>query len=189
MTGTVLPVFDADPPDWAVEGSFFERPRFATGTELTYARTGNVLIAAHVLPPGDPAPFNEAMVLTGGSDTHFFLRAWLAGNRIVWADDAIVQESVPVSRMDARWQLRREYRRGNTLSLCLRDLQDTPWRRIRRVGLGVVSILRGSVEVLVALFRGRAAVIGALGRIMFGAGLLTGLVGVRYDEYATIHGS
>ena len=74
VTGTVLPVFEVDPPGWAVEGSFFERPRFATGTELTYARTGNVLIAAHVMPAGDPAPFNEAMVLTGGSDTHFFLR-------------------------------------------------------------------------------------------------------------------
>jgi GT2 family glycosyltransferase len=188
VTGTVLPMFEEDPPAWALEGRFFERPRFATGQRITYARTSNVLIAARVFPAGDPAPFNEAMGLSGGDDTHFFLRAWLQGHCIVWADEAVVHELVPASRTTTRWLLNREYRRGNTLSLCLRDLQDSPWRRVRRTGLGLLNIGRGAAAALIGVVRGRAAVLTGLQRIWFGAGLLTGLVGLRYDEYAIIHG-
>jgi succinoglycan biosynthesis protein ExoM len=189
VTGTVLPMFEGSPPAWVVEGRFFERPRFADGQRISYARTSNVLIAAHVFPPGDPAPFNEAMSLNGGDDTHFFMRASLQGHSIVWADKAVVHDSVPVSRIGARWLIRREYRRGNTLSLCLRDLCDSPWRRVRRVVNALYHIARGFPETLIGVFRGRSRTVTGLKHVAFGAGLLTGLAGLRYDEYATIHGS
>ncbi|WP_116999664.1 glycosyltransferase [Desertimonas flava] len=189
VTGTVLPLFEEPPPTWAVEGGFYERPRFATGQRIDYARTSNVLIAARVFPPGDPAPFNEAMGLNGGDDTHFFQRAVNQGFSIVWADDAIVHDSVPASRVNPWWVLKREYRRGNTLSLCLRDLQDTWWRRLRRAANGCLHIARGIPQALVGLSRGRAATLTGLKHISLGAGLLTGLAGIRYDEYTVVHGS
>jgi GT2 family glycosyltransferase len=189
VTGTVLPTFEQPPPAWAAAGGFFARQRYATGTRLTWARTSNVLIAQRVFPPDDPAPFNEAMGLNGGDDTHFFHRAHLQGFRIVWADDAIVHEHMPLSRVNARWLFRREYRRGNTLSLCLRDLQDSWWRRFRRVGLGSLNIVRGAGVTLVGLVRGKATIVAGIRRMAFGAGLLSGLVGLRFDEYSTIHGS
>ena len=190
VTGTVLPVFEAEPPPLGPEGRFFERQRFSTGHRLTYARTSNVLIARRVFPAGDPAPFNEAMGLNGGDDTHFFHRAWLQGFSIVWADDAVVHEAVPASRVRPRWLLRREYRRGNTLSLCLRDLEDSPWRRVRRATRAVLDVGRGAVGAVVGLSAcGRAAVLAGVQRMCFGAGLLTGLAGMRYDEYRTVHGS
>ena len=188
VTGTILPVFEDNPPTWAIEGGFYERQRFPTGHRLRYARTSNVLIAARVFPPGDPAPFNEAMGLNGGDDTHFFHRAQLQGHSIVWADDAIVDEAIPTSRVNTRWLLKREYRRGNTLSLCLRDLEDSPWRRTRRTGLAILSIGRGVGESAIGLFRGRSALLAGMKRVTFGAGLLTGLVGWRYDEYTVVHG-
>ena len=126
VTGTVLPAFEVDPPTWMVDGGFFERRRYPTGHRLPYARTSNVLIAAPVIAAAGPAPFAEALALNGGDDTHFFMRAHDQGFSIVWADDAVVHETIPASRLSARWLLMREYRRGNTLSLCLRDLHDSP---------------------------------------------------------------
>ena len=38
------------------------------------------------------------MGLNGGDDTHFFTRAQMQGLSIVWADDAVVHETVPASR-------------------------------------------------------------------------------------------
>lgn len=188
VTGPVLPRFAEPPPAWVEQGRFFDRPRLPDGAPMHYARTSNVLIGAHVFPPDD-APFAEWFGLSGGDDTHFFLRAHLAGHRIVWADHAIVSEVVPSSRVDVGWLVKREYRRGNTLSLCLRDLQDSPWRRARRVAQALVRVAQGAVVLVSAAVRGRVAMVQGLQLIALGAGLLSGLAGVRYDEYRVVHGS
>ena len=187
VTGPVLPVFEEPPPAWATRGRFFKGGHRPTGQPMKWARTSNVLIAREVFPPGIP-PFNEAMGLNGGDDTHFFMRALMHGHDIVWADDAVVTEAVPATRVRPSWLLRREYRRGNTLSLCLRDLQDSWPRRIRRAAQGAFRIAEGVVLTASGLTRGRAGVIRGLQRVCFGAGLLTGLAGLRYDEYRTTHG-
>jgi succinoglycan biosynthesis protein ExoM len=188
VTGPVLPEFGEPPPAWVEAGRFFERPRYATGTRIHYARTSNVLIASHVVPDGD-APFAEWFGLSGGDDTHFFLRARLAGHRIVWADEAVVREVVPPSRVEVRWLVKREYRRGNTLSLCLRDLMYTRVRVARRAAQGLLRIVEGALVLASAVMRGRAVAVQGLQLMGFGAGLLSGLAGVRYDEYAVVHGS
>lgn len=189
VTGTVLPQFVEPPPDWAVSGGFFERPRFPTGTTIPYARTSNALVASHLLAADGPRPFNEAMANNGGDDTHFFQRVRLAGGRIVWADDAVVAESVPVTRVRPRWLLQREYRRGNTLSLCLRDLEDSPARRLKRVGAAGFHAAAGVATVLTSPLRGRVALLRGGQRVWFAAGLLTGLTGHVYQEYSVVHGS
>lgn len=189
VTGTVLPHFEQEPAAWVLEGRFFERPRFATGTEITYARTSNVLIGSHVFPRGEARPFNEAMGLNGGDDTHFFMRARLAGHRIVWADDAIVVEDVPSTRVTVRWLLRREYRRGNTLSLCLRDLVPSRLRWARRAVNGTWRIASGLLLLPPSAIGGKAHAVRALRRVSLGAGYLSGLVGMRFDEYTEHHGA
>lgn len=187
VTGPVLPRFEQQPPAWVARGRFFERRRHRTGERLHYARTSNVLIASGVYAD-TPSPFPESFALNGGDDTYFFKRAHLDGSSIVWADDAVVVEDVPPTRVDTRWLMRREFRRGNTLSLCLRGLEDSWPRRAKRVGAGLAQIVRGAVEVPVGAFRGRHAVVAGLQRIWFGAGLLSGLTGHVYQEYTTIHG-
>lgn len=187
VTGAVLGQFESPPPRWAVDGEFFERRRRPTGTFMEYARTSNVLIARHVFPDG-PAPFNETMGSNGGDDTHFFMRARLQGFRIAWADDAIVREEIPTSRVSSGWLLRRAYRRGNTLSLCLRDLNDSPIRRFRRTLLALFRIAQGTGLAAVGIARGKVVLLRGLQQMCLGAGLLTGLAGLRYDEYTTVHG-
>mgnify|MGYP001620127384 CR=1 FL=1 len=186
VTGPVVPVFQEPPPAWVVQGAFFERPRFPTGERLTYARTSNVLIEGSLMRD-TATPFDERFGLSGGEDTHFFMRVRLGGAHIVWADGAMVSELVPATRVSVRWLVRRAYRRGNTLSLCLRDLSDSWPRRGRRVAGGILQVALGTVRLASAV-AGRARAVAGLAQIAYGVGLVTGLVGVRYEEYRTVHG-
>lgn len=186
--GPVLPVFEVSPPRWILTGGFFDRPRFATGMQTNWATTSNVLIATRVFEAIDP-PFSIEMRYTGGSDTHFFMRAHDLGFCIVWADEARVSEVIPATRLRARWLLAREYRRGNTLSLCLRDLHDSWWRRARRAGHVLVGLVQGVMASFFGITKGRAGVVRGLQRICFAAGMASGLLGVRFEEYRVLHGS
>jgi glycosyltransferase involved in cell wall biosynthesis len=187
VTGPVVARFAEPPPDWISSGGFFDRSRFPDGGRAPWGRTSNVLVAREVFPTDVP-PFNEDMVLTGGSDTHFFVRAELAGHAMVWADHAVVTETVPPSRATLGWLLRRQYRRGLVLTMTMIDLRDSPVRRVRRALNGVLRLLAGLGLLATGLVRGRSTMVRGLQRLWFGAGLLAGLAGARYDEYRTIHG-
>jgi hypothetical protein len=60
--------------------------------------------------------FDESMALNGGDDEEFFTRVFTAGFQIVWADNAIVRESIPASRSTVRWLVRRSFRVGTSSS-------------------------------------------------------------------------
>jgi succinoglycan biosynthesis protein ExoM len=186
VVGRVLSRYDTPPPQWVIAGDYLERPRRATGTRVGWAITGNVLIARHLLDRYSP-PFEERFNLSGGEDTHFFMRAHDDGALMVSADDAIVFEDIPSERTTWRSIMRREYRRGNTLSLCMLDLHPSLIRRVRRTGQGVYRILQGLGLFLLVPVAGRANIYRAAHRLCLGAGLLTGLLGLRYEQYMHEH--
>ena len=188
VTGPVLPVFVETPAAWAADGGFFDRARHGHHESIPYATTSSVLISLDCLAPLD-APFDAAFGLSGGEDTHLFAQLREAGNRLVWCDRATVYEAIPPSKVTERWILRREYRRGQTLSLSLRARDRRIGRLLRRVGNGVVQILIGTVRIIVGLPRGKAHWLGGVTQVAFGCGMLTGLTGRRYQEYVTTHGS
>ena len=113
----------------------------------------------------------------------------MKGAKIVWADEALVSETIPKTRTTVGWIVRREYRRGNTLSICLRSLQDSPWRRFRRTTHAVLRIAQGVGTIGLGIVTGRATVVRGLQRMALGLGMITGLVGLRYEEYVVVHGS
>ena len=188
VTGPVLPVFEEPPADWVEAGGFFERPRFAPDSVIPYATTSSVLISRPVLDRY-PKPFNEAMRFTGGTDTHLFIRLRNDGAKIVWADGAIVEETFPASRTTLRWILARQYRRGNTLSLCHCDLDRSTRRKLRQVGAGCWAVLRGVGLTATGVFRGRIHAVRGLQTVWLGAGLVTGAFRLGYQEYKTVHGA
>ena len=182
VVGRVEPAFDAPPPAWVLAGRYFERPRHATGQRMDWGITGNVLISRAVLDRYTP-PFDERYNLSGGEDTHFFMRARDDGALIVSADDAVVFERIPPERTRWHWIMRREYRRGNTLSLCMRDLHPGLDRRARRIGQGLLRIVQGLLLLAGAPFRRGFDLAPGIHRMCFGFGLLTGLFGYRYEQY------
>lgn len=188
VTGPVFPRFDEPPPDWVIEGEFFERPRHRHLERIDYATTSSVLIMMRAIADR-PEPFDPAFGLSGGEDTHLFAQLHESGHTIVWCDTARVDESIPSSRVDQRWLLRREYRRGQTLSLSLRARHPGLARPLRRIVNALVQIVRGSAVTLIGLAIGRAARLRGVRQVAFGCGMITGLAGRRYQEYTTTHGN
>lgn len=188
--GPVLPHFYEPVPDWIVKGKLFEqpfeRPRYPTGQLLQLTAAGNVLIRTKMFEEMDEY-FDERLGLTGGEDTHFFTQVHGAGYRIVWADEAVVHEWTPRSRASASWILKRAYRLGNASSLYEMYSRAGALTRAVRFAKGSGRIVQGILLIpggaLLSIVWGHHLLLKPLIYIVRGAGMLTGLIGVRYEEY------
>lgn len=187
VTGPCQSVFEEPPPGWIARGGLFERPRHTTGQCIGYARTGNVLIATEALAKMDHL-FDERMALTGSSDTEFFRRFAACGNRIVWADGAVVHEWVQPTRATFAWLVRRSFRVGTSESFIDRAIRQPPRHAVRVLAQGVWCVAKGTALALLGSVRGRAGAVQGLRLATVGLGRLAGLAGYRYEEYRTIHG-
>lgn len=189
VAGPAVAHLDGQAPGWVERGGFFRRARFPTGfsPEPVYVATNNVLVRSGVLEKVGEANggkvFDERYAMSGGSDTNLFMRVDRAGYKVVWADGAVVRDRIPASRANARWLLQRSYRFGNTHALCERDLEPSIAARALRVAKAAKQILQGLVLVPPSVLLGRHALVGALRWVCRGAGMLTGVLGIRYQEY------
>ncbi len=188
VAGPVVPHFMQTPPDWIIRGRFLELHRHHTGATIDRAFTGNALVRTTVLRNMSP-PFDERLALTGGSDTHFFRRVHAAGYHMVWADEAIAYDWVPPSRITTHWILQRAYRYGVNTPLIEKAVGRASLVVPRTALIGVYRILKGTIFLLPSLFLGRHQVVTYLRHICYGAGMLAGLCGSRYDEYQRTHGT
>jgi glycosyltransferase involved in cell wall biosynthesis len=188
VSGPVLERFEEGAPDWVIRGKFFTPRRDPTGFRRVDPGAGNVLIRTAALEGMEP-PFDERFALTGGEDTHLFLRLANAGRVMVWADDAVAYEYIPRSRTRVRWILLRVYRGANTWSACERELQPSLRARGMRVAKGVARIAAGAALLPVSWLFGRHMIVRSLWYMSFGAGNLAGMAGLQYNEYRTTDGS
>jgi len=142
VLGPVKPCFEEPPPPWATRGRFFERPTHETGwrIDLKEARTGNVLFDRRMVE-GMKEPFLPQFG-TGGEDVDFFRRMMGQGRVFIWCDEAPVFESVPPSRCNRRYLLRRGLLRG-------RNNFNNPQGRIEKL---VISALAMPLYTLVLPF-------------------------------------
>ncbi len=186
VAGPVLPRFVAQVPPWVNRGRFFHRRRWPTGTRLDRAFTGNILFHSRLLSSLTPH-FDERLALTGGEDSHFLQRVHRAGYDIVWADDAVVHETVAPTRVNSRWILRRAYRTGTSTAYIQFDFHAKPVAAARLIAVGCLRVLQGSVQFVITGLFGRRFRVAALRYAWYGAGLLVGLTGRRYHEYKETH--
>jgi succinoglycan biosynthesis protein ExoM len=181
VAGPVLPRFEVRPPDWVIEGGFFEFPRYATGTVRDLAFTNNVLVAArvfHVLETW----FDQRLQFNGGSDTLFFRRVFLAGLRIVWCDEAVVHDDVPPARATFGWVIQRSYRYGHTHAFVRADVKQDTRSRLAMTAVGRFRSVAISL-ILGVLRRQPARLIDAVRETAYIAGMLANLAGTEYGEY------
>jgi len=187
VTGPSRARFDDPPPSWAEECGLFDVPEHANGTARDVANTGNVLVRT-AAAASMPELFDENLALCGGSDSEFFMRFAAAGRRIVWAADAVVSECVQTSRVNLRWILQRGFRCGN--SMAYTESKHHPGiETVARVFFhGVYCMSKGVGLFGISALRGRTEAVKALYLAAYGAGRATGLVGIRLNEYKTVHG-
>lgn len=125
--------YGPEAPDWIVRGDFHSQYAAPRGGVVETGHTCNALLRW-----GDAPWRGERFELergrSGGEDTEFFFRLRRMGARYAIADDAIVREDVPESRLSLRWLLRRRYRIGQSYAASA-------------IGIGARAVLFGSAAV------------------------------------------
>ncbi len=189
----VISVYPAGTPEWMALPEVNKRP---TGTVLTKAEGHNTMVHRRVFAAdGLNLRFDTALRFTGGSDTDFFSRVHKAGARIVWVGEAIVEETVPASRMTLPWQLNRTFRVAINISVLhekQRGRAASLWRSlvkgIGRVLGGVAQLPFGGLYALVAPSKGKMFAFKAAKQVASGLGSFAYLLGVRPEPYRKVDG-
>lgn len=179
--GPVEPVYPSDPPAFFVRSRVFDRKRNRDGARIDYAASNNVMID-HRYMRAHGLRFDERMRFTGGTDYLFFNQAVRGGMKVFWADDALVYDIIPAGRMTWKWLLQRQYRLGNTFAV--RDtLYGTPREKLWRLVYGAARTSLGAAMLPALLVSPRWGM-RALTHMFRGAGMVSGILGHAYQEYA-----
>jgi succinoglycan biosynthesis protein ExoM len=181
--GTVRFEFAADVARYRRNCGLYDGLDLADGEKLEWWGTwiGNSIIRRTSLPA---PPFDPALNLVGGEDSHLFARMIADGANIVAARQAITHEFRSAERMRLANLLGRALRGGAT------DVEiDWQKRRIRaRARYGVKSAVLCALNLPLALICWLPDRAFALRRLMAAvsyAGRLGRLLGWRYREYAS----
>jgi hypothetical protein len=183
VIGHVVASLPADAPRWIRGGGFFDLPLWDDRKVLNEGHSANCLIMlAAVRKAG--LSFDPDMNEAGGEDQLFFRQLVARGGRIAFAARAIVIDWIPPGRLNAKYILSRELRKGNTLAICDRKIFGTPRVLGMRAAKGVLRLLLGLVTLFPrALIGGRRGFLEASIDLARGTGMLLGLAGVRISGY------
>lgn len=186
VTGPVVPYFPHhDAKSWVVKGQFFASPRYETGEHRPVAFTNNVLVKARVFKKLNPV-FDNRLALIGSSDSYLFMNLHKAGYKIIWSDEAVVKEWIPLSRTNLKWILLRGYRTWSDHSSFEKELYPSFANQFTRMGKGLILLVMGLFGVFPAVAIGKAAIAKSLLYVFRGAGTLGGLFDFRYQEYRNV---
>lgn len=130
VMGPTKPVYETEVPAWLVRNlDIFDRSRdIPTGTQLDRGSTAQLLFRSATCF-ADNNRFHPELGRAGGSDTDFLMRlAKRMGCKIIWCNEAKVDEFIPESRLTVRYVMRRKLRNNQALVWCLVKYSDHPVR-------------------------------------------------------------
>ena len=184
--GPVRPIFDAQPPRWAVAGGFFGKVLEERDGGLEDAYTCNVMIDLGFVTRNRLA-FEARFNSTGGEDTLFFSTLRAAGGRIVWAGDAMVHEYMPAARTRPSWLMKRWFRTGGTEAELSRFGNRSATGRAYNGIRGAARLLGGCARAFLSVAATPHRTerhMRAVYTMCRGAGLIAAAAGRTYAEYA-----
>ena len=188
VMGRVISEFDDELDPWIAAGEFFRRRSMPTGTEISVAAAGNLLIDRVQLHRLD-VRFDERLGLGAGEDSLFSQQLVRRGGRIAWCEESVAVDRVPRERMSRRWVLDRARSHGNAETVVGLHLARTSAERARvraaAAARGTVRVAGGSARYTYGLvtrsLRHQARGLRTAHR---GIGIVTGAAGVTVKEYA-----
>lgn len=188
VSGPVVPIYPENPPPWALKGKFYEKERFKNGTIRNWASTSNILFDIKWFKVFGFS-FNEAMPLSGGTDTYLTKKIVRNGGVIRWVDTAIVYEALPFSRLTIKWLMQRHYR------VRLTEVKNSLKQNgiLYTYAFSLLNCFKYSIlfllNVIFSPFLGYHYFIKALTCSARAWAVLGGLVFFNdYEEYRTVHG-
>ena len=177
VTGPVHARFEREPPAWVLEGGFFAAAQRATGAALDSAYTNNALLRARSLD-GERDRFDTSFTYGVGEDTLLFSRLAARGARIVWAQEAVVVESVPAARVRVRWLVRRGFATGTAMTHITRCRRGAAWAGAEALAHAGWCVVRGMALGLWPAPGARARRVRGLPLFGLAAGRIAGIAGV-----------
>jgi succinoglycan biosynthesis protein ExoM len=188
VLGPVNPVVPASAPGWIQRGHFYEFPRMGSGDIIppNRLRFGNVVVKSALLR-GSATPFDPSLGLTGGEDGDLLARLQLQGARIVWCDEAIVNEPVESARLTLQWLLARALRGGQDFARHTLVGRYGAVSGLQRVNFFLIALAQAVAAAALALLvwpLGRHHAARWLTTVSANIGKLSVLWGWRYREYA-----
>jgi succinoglycan biosynthesis protein ExoM len=161
--------------------------RRPTGPVAMLQGAGNLLIRRAVLDEMTAPWFDPQFALSGGEDRDFFVRLERAGKRFAWSDGARAHGDVPDTRAGLGWLLRRAYSVGNSDMRVLLKHRPGPLRLAAEFLKILASLLLSPLAAaILAVSPNRRAL--PLQKLFRAAGKLSAMAGLRYNEYAVVHG-
>jgi succinoglycan biosynthesis protein ExoM len=188
VSGRVLAEYAGELDPWIRAGDFFVRRSLPTGTPIDVAATGNLLLDLDQIR-GCGVRFSSALGLGGGEDTLFSRTLARAGGRMVWCDESVAVDRVPLERMTRSWVLTRAWSHGNAAVLTELRLADgaraRSAARLRGLARGLPRVAGGAARWgLGALARSDRHRARGLRTLCRGAGMAGAACGVVFQEYA-----
>ena len=189
VMGRVVTVYDADNVDPRIAvAERFARPRMPTGTPLSVAAAGNLLLDLTQVR-ALRARFDSRLGLSGGEDTLFSRTLVRSGGRIVFCDESVAEDHIVAARLTRDWMYQRALSQGNVAVAVEILLAENGSQRL---SARVHGLLRGGIRVIGGAARagfGLAASSDrhqALGTRTFlrGVGMLLRSAGRPVEEYA-----
>jgi hypothetical protein len=154
-----------------VDGKFYDRPTYPTGLVIDWrkGRTGNTFLKRDVFA-GMEEPFRPQF--RTGEDQDFFRRVIEKGFVFIWCNEAVAYETVPASRWDRSFLLKRALLRGYT-SLA------HPTFAARDIFKSFVATLAYVFALPFALILGQGKFMSVLVKLCDHLGKLLGFVGIN----------
>lgn len=104
--------FSSEVPEYIRCRDYFFPKNLETGSEAQIFYSGNVIIKKSIFEELR-ITFDEEFGLTGGEDSHLFQRFKDSGKKLIFINEAIIYEYVPLERGNLKYLLKRNLRSGN----------------------------------------------------------------------------
>lgn len=158
--GTVKNDYPPNTPQWIIDGRFFERKEYPTGTLLSSLGAGCTLFRRDcVVQQG--MQFDVRYGLSGGEDADFFHRLHNHGYKLIFCKEAYVIEKIEPSRVNAQYLTNRALRIGQSFSQYRLGKCDNTAKKMMFVTLSSVKLGIWSLVYIATLPTGRKNSFGA----------------------------
>lgn len=183
-TGPQLSIFEDGCPEWAKEIVYFNPRRFSSGTKLRWAATNNILIPLSIYK-NSGVSFDNSLRYSGGSDQCFCMEAKQFGYDIIWVDNAIVKENVPLSRTNFDWVIKRSFRYGSTGFFMHRKEKGVMFAFVLSFLKFIYYLFLGMAKVILSKPTNKLEKIEGTCLLARSFGWLSGIFNKKHNEYAS----
>lgn len=176
--GPVISVFDNNVSRYI--SCWFERPFHLANAKINYVRTGNLIIRANSLLKFR-IWFDNRFNATGSEDSYFGIQMMKKYATIYWSSGAIVFETIPGTRANLKYLIKRHFRGASNFT-CIMRLEKKYLVLLKKIMVSLIYTISGICAIVILPLPIRKKYWGIL-KISEGMGGFAGLFNILYMEY------